>query len=59
MSLEHSDDDDDDYDSGGDADVNHGDDCDDSGDGSIKMMIKVMEINYYHCIIMKVIMTMV
>ena len=32
MILEHCDDDVDDYDSGGDADINHGDNYDDNGD---------------------------
>ena len=54
MILEHCDDDVDDYDSGGDADINHGDDDDDDDDDD-----ESVEINYYHCIIMKVIMTMV
>ena len=43
MTLEHCDDDVDDYDSGGDADINHGDDDDDDeSDGN-----KLLSLYYY------------
>ena len=45
MILEHCDDDVDDYDSGGDADVNHGDDDDDDDDESDGN--KLLSLYYY------------
>ena len=45
LTLEHCDDDVDDYDSGGDADVNHGDDDDDDDDESDGN--KLLSLYYY------------
>ena len=46
MTLEHCDDDVDDYDSGGDADINHGDDDDDDDDDESDGN-KLLSLYYY------------
>ena len=47
MTLEHCDDDVDDYDSGGDADINHGDDDDDDDDDDESDGNKLLSLYYY------------